>query len=75
MGIYKLNGEDKMDNKKLADLLFNDSAEISDYAKEAVANLYSLKIINGMGDNMFCPKLSVTRAQAAQVVYNVITEG
>jgi len=57
------------------DLLFNDSAEISDYAKEAVANLYSLKIINGMGDNMFCPKLSVTRAQAAQVVYNVITEG
>jgi len=56
-------------------LLFADGAEISDYAKKAVASLYSLNIINGMDNNMFCPKQSVTRAQAAQVIYNTIMEG
>ena len=35
MGIYKLNGEDKMDNKKLADLLFGDITKSCDeYEKE-----------------------------------------
>lgn len=56
-------------------LSFADSDDISDYAKEAVANLCSMKIVSGMDDNMFCPKLSVTRVQAAQLVYNAVTEG
>ncbi len=51
---------------------FADSDEIADYAKEAVAQLAGKNIINGMGDNMFAPKGTVTRAQAAKVVYELL---
>ena len=47
---------------------FADSAEIADYAKSAVTLVQSLGIVNGMGDNMFVPKGSATRAQAAKIL-------
>ncbi|MBQ2897621.1 MAG: S-layer homology domain-containing protein [Clostridia bacterium] len=53
---------------------FNDYAQISDYAKEAVSALAAKGIINGMGDNTFAPKSTATRAQAALLVY-AITKG
>ena len=51
---------------------FNDMAEVSDYAMEAVGTMKKSGIINGMGNNMFVPFGEVTRAQAAQIIFNLI---
>ncbi len=51
---------------------FSDAADIMDYAKEAVDQMTSAGIINGMGDNMFVPQGNATRAQAAKVIYDVL---
>ena len=55
-------------------LEFADAAYISDYAKAAVASLYEKGIVAGMGDMSFAPLENVTRAQAAQILYNVLAE-
>ena len=51
---------------------FDDNAEISEYAKAAVEALTAAGIINGMGDGTFAPAGTVTRAQAAKVVYGLL---
>lgn len=51
---------------------FTDADEIAEYAKEAVGRLAGQKIINGMGDGTFLPKGTVTRAQAAKTVYELL---
>ena len=51
---------------------FADYDQISDYAKEAVGALTAKGIINGVGDNMFAPKDTATRAQAALLVYAIV---
>jgi len=51
---------------------FADGASIADYAKEAVGSLAANSIINGMGDNMFMPQLTVTRAMAAVIIHRTI---
>lgn len=52
--------------------VFNDRSDISDYARESVSRLAASGIISGVGNNMFDPLNSLTRAQAAQLVYNVV---
>ncbi len=47
-----------------ADAAYDDKEDISEYAREAVSVLTSLGIVNG-ADNRFCPKNSITRAEAA----------
>jgi len=47
---------------------FADNDEIASYAKEAVALMKYLEIVNGMGDGTFAPKAQTTRAQAAKVI-------
>ena len=54
---------------------FSDDAEIAGYAKEAVKKLAGAGIINGVGDNKFSPKTTVTRAQAAKIVYELLVYG
>ena len=44
--------------------------EISDYAAEAVKRMYALGIINGYEDGSFRPKNSITRAEAAKILYS-----
>jgi len=51
---------------------FEDAAEISDYAIQAVAALYNLGAVNGVSETRFMPKETATRAQAAKVVYGVL---
>lgn len=53
--------------------LFADDSEISEYAKNAVYALRDLKIIDGVGDNKYSPKTAVTRAQAAKVIYYMLS--
>jgi endo-1,4-beta-xylanase len=53
---------------------FNDESYISDYAKAAIERLSKKGIIKGVGEGVFAPSLSVTRAEAAQIVYNVLKQ-
>lgn len=53
---------------------FADEQNISDYAKEAVNTLYEAGGINGVGDNVFEPKGTATRAQAAVMIYNLFVK-
>lgn len=51
---------------------FSDHSEISDYAKKPVYALKAMSIINGRGDNRFAPKESISRAEAAQMIYKTL---
>ncbi len=49
---------------------FSDEAKISSWAKESVENLVRLDVIHG-SNGMFDPEGTFTRAQVAQVLYNI----
>ncbi|HHW00656.1 MAG TPA: S-layer homology domain-containing protein, partial [Clostridiaceae bacterium] len=51
---------------------FTDEAEISGYAKEAVAAIQKAGIIKGTGDGRFAPKNNATRAEAAVIIYRLL---
>ncbi len=51
---------------------YADSGSISDYAKDAVAKLSNLGVMNGVGGNRFAPGENVTRAQAAKAIYETV---
>lgn len=55
-----------------SDYKFNDDAEIPDYAKPSVYALYSAGIVSGTDNGMFAPGGSLTRAQAAVMIYNML---
>lgn len=52
--------------------IFDDDAEISDWAKAAVGSMAANGIINGVGNNMFSPLENAERAAAAVLIYNVM---
>ncbi len=54
---------------------FTDEDSIADYAKEAVSKLQRARIVNGMENGEFMPKGFATRAQAAQIIYNILNGG
>lgn len=52
---------------------FADSSEVSDYAADAVKFAASSGIMNGYEDNTFRPKNNAARAEAAMVIYSLIS--
>ena len=56
-----------------AELIFADAEQISDYAKEAIAHLAGNGLVNGTGNNFYNPTGTATRAEAAQILYNVLS--
>lgn len=52
---------------------FTDSSAIASYAKEAVELLSSLSVINGYDDGTFRPADTATRAEAAQIIYRLMS--
>lgn len=52
--------------------IFTDDEDISDYAKDAVYALRKNGVISGSGNNIFNPKNTTTRAEASQIIYNMI---
>ena len=52
---------------------FADEAAISEYARDAVAWARSTGIISGRGGNLFAPRDSATRAEAAVILRNFMT--
>lgn len=55
-----------------SDYTFADDADISDYARQAVYNLYAAKIVSGTDNGNFDPMGSLTRAQAAVMINNML---
>jgi len=55
-----------------AENAFSDEAGISDYALDAVKKMAGAGIVNGMGNGTFCPKATLTRAQAAVLINSVV---
>lgn len=55
--------------------IFADRDDISDYARSSVAALGEARIVSGSGSNMFLPQSNLTRAEAAQIIYNAIQKG
>ena len=50
---------------------FRDDGEMSAYARESVYYCASLGIINGVGNNMFAPRNTTTRAELATILVRV----
>lgn len=50
---------------------FKDDAKIQGWAKDSVKEMARLGLVSGMGDDNFAPKTPFTRAQVAQVLYNI----
>ena len=61
-------------NNLYYELEFDDTEEISDYAKDSVKSLVKKGIVSGMGNNKYAPKANATRAQAVQMIYKVIKD-
>lgn len=55
------------------DFTFADDNAISDYAKDSVYRLKLAGILNGVGGNIFDGQAYVSRAQAAKMIYEVMT--
>lgn len=53
---------------------FKDGDVIADYAKDSVSFLAKKGIIQGIGNDLFAPELAVTRAEAAQIIYNILKQ-
>lgn len=49
-------------------LTFDDSAEVVEWAREAVVGASTLGIVNGKDNNMFDPSNTATRAEAAKII-------
>lgn len=53
-------------------LEFNDKDNIADYAKQAVAKMVELGIINGKNDGTFAPKDYCTRAEVSVILHGIL---
>ncbi len=59
------------DAPKASDFTYTDAASIPEWAREDFAVLTSLGIINGNPDGTLCPDRTLTRAEAAQMLWNM----
>lgn len=58
--------------EKSNEMGFADGEKIADYAREAVCSLAAAGFVNGYDDNTFRGECSITRQEAAQIIYNII---
>lgn len=61
-----------IDFEEIESLHFNDNNEIADYAVEGVSALARIGVINGDGTGNFKPMSSITRAESAKIINEVI---
>lgn len=66
---YKL---DILFSEEAYPLTFKDKDEIQPWAFEAVTAMAKLEVVKGQENNMFKPKAPATRAEAAQMVYQLL---
>ena len=65
-----LNSVGKVD-EELTETTFTDNDTISDWAKSGVAFASSKGYVNGKGNNIFDPNGNATRAELAQIFFNM----
>ncbi|QSZ28431.1 S-layer homology domain-containing protein [Aceticella autotrophica] len=53
---------------------FADDSKISNWAKQAIANINKIGLMMGEPNNMFAPKESATRAEAAAVIFRILNK-
>lgn len=53
-------------------LFYDDANDISYWAKQAISIATELKIVSGVGNNRFAPKNNATRAEATQIIFNLM---
>jgi len=53
---------------------FNDYADIADYAKKAIEQLFIANVVNGRPGNIFDPKGNATRAEVAAMIRRLLKE-
>ena len=71
--LYRVISKKELNLAKVRDdFSFKDADSIPDYAKEAVSYLTTRGIVSGMEDGSFSGRESASRAQAAQMIYNVL---
>lgn len=56
-----------------SETLFADQADIADYAAKAVQDMQAAGILSGMAGNKFVPNGYSTRAEAAKVIYSILS--
>lgn len=66
-----VNSFKNINTDNIGDTNFSDSSDISDYAKESVNALSGLSLINGFEDGSFRPQISLSRAEAAKILYEL----
>ncbi|MFE5318735.1 phosphodiester glycosidase family protein [Paenibacillus sp. NPDC056579] len=59
------------ETKGAADSRFEDMTDAPDWAKQAVGAAASLGLVNGRSDSLFQPHGEGTRAESAQIIYNL----
>ncbi len=69
---YRLCNVMKKSVSKTDSLSFSDADSVAAYAVEAVATLESSGVINGFADGTFGPLGTLTRAQAAKIIYGIV---
>lgn len=57
---------------EFSEVCFADDGEIAEYARQSVYYLRGIGIINGDSDNLLYPDQYLTRAEAAQVMHNLL---
>ncbi|MEQ6358483.1 S-layer homology domain-containing protein, partial [Thermoanaerobacter thermohydrosulfuricus] len=70
MRVYGKLAEYKEDS--IGNTTFSDNNNISEWAKNVVANAVKLGIVRGYEDNTFKPKDNATRAEAAAMLYRIL---
>ncbi|WKV08348.1 alpha amylase N-terminal ig-like domain-containing protein [Thermoanaerobacterium sp. CMT5567-10] len=70
MRAYEILTSYKEEN--IGNTAFNDDKDISDWAKNVVANAVKVGIVNGEPNNLFAPKGNATRAEAAAIIYGLL---
>ena len=65
-----LEKQGKLEDKNQAQT-YKDQDQVSSWAKEAVKNMTAAGIFKGQDKGKFAPKKSLTRAEFAQVIYNM----
>ncbi|OMF15190.1 hypothetical protein BK131_09855 [Paenibacillus amylolyticus] len=69
-----LQRDQDANNAAQGNTVFVDNAEIAGYAKEAVASMQQLGLLNGMPDGTFAPKETANRAQGAVAVARLMEQ-
>nr|WP_241781668.1 S-layer homology domain-containing protein [Paenibacillus sp. DMB5] len=57
-----------------SDGAFSDQPQISGWAEEAVSIAVEAGLLQGRGSKQFAPQALMTRAESAQVIYNLLKQ-